>query len=59
MSIEIIKWKPAKRTEVDEDIFVEPVNTFLKMINSDQKRFKHNQKIIVKKKYSDALFEIE
>ena len=44
MSIEIIKWKPAKRTEVDEDIFVEPVNTFLKMINCDQKRFKTQSK---------------
>ena len=50
MSKEIIKWKPAKRTKVDEDIFVELVNIFLKMINSDQKRFKHNQKIILKKK---------
>ena len=49
MSIEIIKWKPAKRTKVDEDIFVELVNTFLKMINSDQKWFKNNQKIILKK----------
>ena len=44
MSIEIIKWKPAKRTKADEDSFVELVNTFLKMINSDQKRLKTIEK---------------